>query len=168
MKVFAIDLSMTSTGICYGDPALFLQGIGEAKLWTLTEDKKAPYDQRMSQMVCRIADLYGQEAKDSAPFIVCEDLNSMRNAKVLKALAGIRGALIFYFALQGYGTIHFASQRHARKSIGIKGDSEKEDARQYLKSEYGLDTTGPDEADAAIIWLAQAPTPQDEDQNLSL
>ena len=136
MKILALDPSLSSTGYAVIDSEtqeLIIKG-------KINTSSKNTTDDRIYNII-----MYLKTITNNIDFsmIILEDGYVGVNSQSSLKLSELRGAIIFYFKLQGYKVVHQLPSE-IRKNFGLKGNAKKEEVSKrvlkyypYLEKEIG-------------------------------
>jgi Holliday junction resolvasome RuvABC endonuclease subunit len=142
-KLIAIDLSTTSTGV-----AIFMNG-EYYKSRTIIPDKKLC-------VINRIYHIYRELKKviDYPDMVVVEKALSLQNGDTTIKLAKLHGVLLSICMEQMVKLEEIDNK--TVKSMILKGNSTKEQIKDYLEKFYKIKTQNTDESDAVsvgLVWI---------------
>lgn len=151
----ALDLSTTSTGVAMGCPAT-------PALRTLTikphTEAKASAHERIVSVTEQVVNLYRdlQSATNSSPYVVIEELASIRNGKTTKMLARLHGAVEYALKRCGAPAVMWVHQATAKARLGLPPTRSDKAAVMKRVKALGYRPSNFDEADAVAVYLSHA------------
>lgn len=147
MKILSLDQSTVSTGF-----AVFIDGkLMNYGLLTQKRTKNTSTIDRMANMINNIDDVIQNENPD---YVVIEDVQWQGMIKIFKTLARFQGTIIGYFILKSIPFL-IIEPSSWKSFCGIKGKGrkeQKENTKNYIKKEYGVDVSE-DVADSICIGI---------------
>ena len=138
----AFDLSTVATG----------WAVGHAKRPTLVGTITPPKAYELADRLVYIADAFQALVHAHEPDeVVIEELRSMRGAKTVRALAGLRGCVLMEATRFGL-PVRFITQGTSYNAVGLSGNSKKPQVVKALKAK-GYIVHNDNEADAITVYV---------------
>lgn len=141
MKRLALDLSTVATGWAFGD------GPHPLRYGTIAPPKKLDLAKRLVFVADAFYDLV--DAHDPEE-VVIEELHYLRGMPVVRALAGLRGVILYEATRCGL-PVRFTVQGSNYKAVGLPGNAKKEQVLAHIRA-LGFGVANDNEADAVCVY----------------
>ncbi len=142
--IMALDLSTVRTGVCIGpieDPKPVL-------VTTIKPPAKMELHHRIVYTAKAVMKLF---YSNQCTFVIAEELMSMRNAVVVRALLRLHGAVLYNLVEARQAPPLWLDQNDIKESLGLKRGCAKYLVGEKIK-QMGYVTKNDDEDDAVAVW----------------